>query len=107
MARQNTTIEPYMDVQVRLPKPLQGKILREKIWLGLFYISVGHKPASIPGEKGEWANTRVRLSLEAKKYYDEIVGQPEFPSKNKIIVSALAWLHERPHLIQRPKIDNI
>lgn len=107
MIEHETTAEPYMDTQVRLPKPLQDKILREKIWLGLFYLSIGHKPTSIPGEKGEWANTRVRLSLEAKKHYDAIVGQPEFPSKNKIIVSALAWLYERPHLIQRPRKENI
>lgn len=107
MAEQNTTADPYMDVQVRLPKPLQDKILREKVWLGLLYISMGKKPASIPDEKEKWANTRVRLSPEAKKYYDEIVGHPEFPSRNKIIVFALAWLYERPHLITRPKIANI
>lgn len=107
MAEQNTTADPYMDKQVRLPKPLQDKILRENVWIGLFYISMGNKPASIPGEKEKWANTRVRLSPEAKKHYDAIVGKPEFPSRNKIIVSALAWLYERPHLIQRPSIENI
>lgn len=101
MAEQNTTADPYMDVQVRLPKPLQDKILREYVWLGLFYISIGKKPASIPDEKGKWANTRVRLSPEAKKHYDVIVGYPEFSSKNKIIVSALAWLYENPLLVQR------
>jgi len=107
MAEQITPTDPYMDVQVRLPKPLQDKLLRERIWLGLLHLAIGRKPTSIPGEKGEWANTRVRLSPEAKKYYDMIVGHPEFPSKNKIIVSALAWLYEKPHLIQRPSIKDI
>lgn len=107
MAEQNTMADPYMDVQVRLPKPLQDKFLREKVWLGLLYISMGKKPSSIPDEKGKWANTRVRLSPEAKRHYDEIVGRPEFPSRNKVIVSALAWLYENPRLIQRPSIENI
>lgn len=107
MAEQNTTADPYMDVQVRLPKPLQDKFLREKVWLGLLYISMGEKPASIPDEKGKWANTRVRLSPEAKRHYDGIVGRHLFPSRNKIIVFALAWLYERPRLITRPKIENI
>lgn len=85
-------------VQVRLPATLQRKELRAGIAIALFYLSLGKKPTHIPDENEKWTNTKIRLSSEAKRFFDELLARSEFASKNQIILYALAWLHERPHL---------
>jgi hypothetical protein len=85
-------------VQVRLPATLRSKELRAGIAIALFYLSIGEKPTHIPDENEKWTNTKIRLSSEAKRFFDELLARSEFASKNQIILYALAWLHERPHL---------
>lgn len=95
---QDQAVERDTIVQVRLPATLQKKELRAGIAIALFYLTIGNKPTHIPDENEKRTNTKVRLSSEAKRFFDELLAQPEFVSKNQIILHALAFLHERPHL---------
>ncbi|MHB1185073.1 MAG: hypothetical protein ACYC4A_10295 [Desulfobulbia bacterium] len=85
-------------VQVRLPATLQRKELRASLAIALFYLSIGKKPTHIPDENEKRTNTKIRLSSEAKRFFDELLARSEFTSKNQIILHALAFLHERPNL---------
>lgn len=92
-------------VQVRLPATLQRKELRAGVGYALFALARGNKPAHIPGAGEKRTNTKVRLGPQGKKYLDELLAQPDFASKNQIILHALAYLYERPHI--NCNIENI
>jgi hypothetical protein len=99
MAEQDTII------QVRLPETLRSMKLRSRIWIALFYLSLGNRPAHIPGEGEKRTNTKIRLGPEGKKIFDELLSRPDFTSKNQIILHALAFLYERP-LLQISNSEN-
>lgn len=87
-------------IQVRLPETLRDKKLRAGLAIALFYLSIGKKPAQIPGEGEKRTNTKVRLGPRGKERLDELLSRRVFTSKNQIILHALAYLYERPHLLR-------
>ena len=92
MAEQDTII------QVRLPETLRGRKLRSRIAIALLYLASGRMPTHIPGEGEKRINTKVRLGPQGKQYLDILLARPDFTSKNQIILHALAYLYERPHI---------
>lgn len=93
-------------VQVRLPETLRSRKLRACIAIALFYLATGRMPAQIPGNGEKRTNTKVRLGPRGKQYLDELLARSDFTSKNQIILHALAYLYERPHLLQCSNFEN-
>lgn len=100
MAEQDTII------QVRLPETLRRRELRACIAIALFYLSLGKRPAQIPGDDEKRINTKVRVGPRGKQYLDELLVRSDFTSKNQIILHALAYIYERPHLLQCSNFEN-
>lgn len=82
------------DSTYRLPEEL----LEVKAALpgALYYLQLGKRPSTLPS--GSIKGTRINLSNNAEAYLLKLT--PEFGSRTKVIVHALAWFKEQDQRTQ-------
>ena len=83
-----------------MPKKLARKEIIEGIGIGLHYISIGERPENIPN--GGNIKKRIYLSESEEKIFN--LAKNDFTSKKETIITALAWLNEKPAHVMKTKI---
>lgn len=79
---------------VRMPASLCQESIKGAVGVGLFYMSLGRRPATIP--TGARTKTRIRVSGRAAQYLQQAAAA--FGSVNAALVAAAAFVAERPHI---------
>ena len=87
-------------IHILIPKKLAKKEIMAGIGIGLHYISIGERPENIPD--GGNIKKRIYLSENEEKIYD--MARKDFVTKKETIITALAWLSEKPAHILKAKI---
>ena len=75
---------------------------KDAIGVGLFYLSIGHRPTEIPD--GPRKKVRLSLSEDALSYLEKLKGSDDFSSEREILESALAWVSEQPSYVQLARL---
>ena len=87
-------------IHILIPKKLAKKEIMAGIGIGLHYISIGERPENIP----DGGNIKKRIYLNESEENIFNLAKRDFRTKKETIVTALAWLNEKPKHILKAKI---
>lgn len=87
-------------LHIAIPKQLAKKEIIEAIGIGLHYILIGERPESIP----DGGNIKKRIYLNESEENIFNLAKRDFRTKKETIITALAWLSEKPAHVMKTKI---
>lgn len=90
------------EIILKVPESLREPEIIRAVGHGLHLVNVGERPKRIPS--GKLVSTRVKLNPKGRQDWDKALLKGGFKSKQQLLRTTLALLHELPKYARRIQI---